>query len=315
MNLSNIERVIVHGNCHDGMASAILIYDALGIEPEFMMHSSNEYLEMEATEGMLFCDIAPSKDRYQEFIEAGAIVLDHHRGTKFIVEAFGDNGVFADEDDDPGISGASLAFREVWEWEPEGPLSYNNIYPLMNDLQRLAGIRDTWQTHEPDWHESGEQATALTFYSWKHWKSKLDKGDYDFSKELAVGKMIYDSRMAKVDKFAKEAFKFEDAGYKIAVFNDPDRYTSDVAEALVQEGFNVIAGFHYAKKHPDDENPLMCFSVRTDGSIDASDLAGTIPGGGGHTKSAGFAEVIDLKEINAFAVFRDIFDDYIKYHR
>jgi NADH/NAD ratio-sensing transcriptional regulator Rex len=190
-----------------------------------------------------------------------------------------------------------------------------SLFRTMDRLQYLAGVRDTWQNKVVGWHASGEQAAALTFYSWEHWRAKIDWGQYDFSKELAVGKMIYDSRMTKVDKFAQEAFKFEDAGYKVAVFNDPDRYTSDVSEVLVQQGFNVIAGFHYAKKNLDDENPLMCFSVRTDGTIDASDLAKTIPGGGGHTKAAGFAEVIDLKEINAFAAFRDIFEDYINYHK
>jgi hypothetical protein len=323
MDLSKIKRIIVHGNCHDGMASAILLYDALRIEPEFIIHGTKEYVEMEATEGMLFCDITPPEDRYEEFIKAGAIVLDHHIGVKYIVEAFGENGVFADEEKDPGVSGALLAFREVWlpkyyHWlsavgEPCALSPYKESLEL---LATLAGIKDTWQKHNSRWHEAGAQTCMLTFYSWEYWKRKI--GDYYFSEEMEVGRMIYEDRMLKAEKLADKAFVFKvvvnDSGYKIAIFNDPDRYTSDVSEILRNRGVNVVAGFFYTKR-PSDENPLICFSIRTDGSINASDLAKTIPGGGGHTKAAGFSETIDLGEINAYAAFRDIFIDYISYYK
>ncbi len=312
MNLSKINRVIVHGHCHDGMAAAIILYDALGIEPEFILHSTEEYQELQTTKGMLFCDIAPPEDRFKEFVEAGARVLDHHIGVKHIIDEFGENAIFADEKEEPGISGAMLAFRSVWVKSVDDidPLKYL----ILSRLAILAGVKDTWQIDSTRWYESGCQECMLTFYSWDHWKAKIDSGDWDFSKEYEVGQMIYDDRMSKVESLADKAFTFEDAGYKVAVFNDPDRYTSEVSEVLRNRGINVIAGFHYTKR-PSDENPMVCFAIRTDGSIDAADLARTIPGGGGHTKAAGFSEIIDLKEINAFAAFMDIFEDYINYHK
>jgi hypothetical protein len=312
-----VKRIIVHGKCADGMASAIILYDALKIEPEFIIHGSQEYDDLEATEGMLFCDISPPEHRYEDFVKVGAVVLDHHRGSQAIVEAFGENGVFADEDKDPGISGAFLAFREVWQQMFQLPQfgADHTEYNIMVTLALLAGIYDTWQHNHPDWGLAGAQVCALTFYSWDYWKKKLDNKVYDFSNELRVGQMIYNDRASKVVKLAESVINFECSGYNVAVFNDPDHFTSEVAEALRVKGINVIAGFRYSKKNVYDNKPLILFSIRTDGSIDASDLAKTIPGGGGHTKAAGFAEVIDLTELNAFAAFKEIFEVYIKYYK
>lgn len=312
MNLKKIERIIVHGNCPDGMASAILLYDALRIEPEFMLHSTDEYLNLEVGPGMLFCDIAPPYNRYKEFIDVGTIVLDHHKGSKNIVEAFGDNGKFADEVKDPGKSGAWLAWEHVWRPICEDK-SWNTHLP--ERFARLTGVRDTWQDSDPDFILSGHQASTLVFYSWDYWKDKLDCGifPYNLHPEMEIGKMIFEKSLVKARKCADQAFIYEDAGFKVAIFNDPAHLTSDVSEMLREEGVNVIAGFSYSKR-PDDKNPLICFSLRSDGSIDVADLAETIPGGGGHTKAAGFAEVIDLKESNGFAVFQDIFEDYVNYH-
>lgn len=314
MNLKNIKRIIVHGNCPDGMASAILLYDALRIEPEFMVHNSDEYLDLEAEPGMLFCDIAPPYNRYKEFVDVGAIVLDHHKGAKYIVEAFGDNGKFADEKKDPGKSGAWLAWEYVWRPFCEEQ-SWDTAPGVAKCFAILTGLRDTWQDKDPDFIIAGHQASTLVFYSWEYWKVKLDSESFLYSlhPEKDVGRMIFEKSLVKSRKCADQAFIYEDAGFKIAIFNDPDNLTSDVSEMLREEGVNVIAGFRYSKK-PGDEMPSIYFSLRSDGSIDVADLAATIPGGGGHTKSAGFAEIIDLKESNGFAVFQDIFEDYVNYH-
>ncbi|MDP2683484.1 MAG: hypothetical protein Q8P20_00350 [bacterium] len=314
MDLSKIERVITHGNCPDGMVSAIILYDALKIEPEFMTHNSNNFLKMEASPNILFCDISPPEDRYEEFISANAMVLDHHKGTQNIVEAFGKNGVFADEVLNLGVSGALLAFREVWMHKKS-----TGKEPI-EALAILAGIRDTWQKQHELWPEACAQAAALTFYSWDYWKNKIDNctGAISFSNELSVGRAIFNNRMLKAAKLAKEAFKFDCENYKVAVFNDADYYTSDVAEILRAEGCNVIAGFYYTKNDANDERQLICFSIRTDDTIDACELAQTarvaLPGGG-HKRAAGFSEVIYVQDISPFAIFQDIFEDYISYHQ
>ena len=304
--INKIDRIIVHGNCPDGMASAIILYDATGIEPEFVSHGTEQYMEMEATPNMLFCDIAPPGNRYKEFIDAGAIVLDHHKGQEDIVKAFGKNGFFADEINDPGVSGALLAYNEVWK-----PLKPFNLSCSIRTMADLVGIRDTFLKSSSRWITACEMTSAITFFNWDYWKNKVDSKSLSFNKELDIGKTIYLSRLNKAKDIANKVFLFEDAGYKVAVFNDLDHHTSDVADILRNKGINVTAGFYYVTEHI---NPTICFSLRSDGTINVSDLAKTIPGGGGHSKAAGFSEEIDLKEINPFALFQEIFSDYINYY-
>src|SRR5690606_11394183 len=100
--LSNVKKIITHGNgCPDGKASAMLLNKAYGglIPIEFISHGSAEYYNLIPEEGMLFCDFSPPSDSWEYFLSAGAIVLDHHKGTEGIVKHFVNKGlgVFADE--------------------------------------------------------------------------------------------------------------------------------------------------------------------------------------------------------------------------
>ena len=79
------------------------------------------------------------------YMIAGAIVLDHHKSTKHIVLEFGENGVYADEKTEPGVSGAVLAFREVWKpIEAEAAKDTDVVsvtHEYIRNFARLAGIR------------------------------------------------------------------------------------------------------------------------------------------------------------------------------
>ena len=141
----NTQRIIVHAHCPDGMASAMILTAALPeAKIEFVQYNSPEHIEMTAEADMLFCDITPHRSRVDDFVRAESIVLDHHRGAKDIVDAFGERGVFADEEKEPGVSGAVLAFREVYDCalDMDGP---NAPSFDVSDFATLAGIRDTWQ--------------------------------------------------------------------------------------------------------------------------------------------------------------------------
>jgi hypothetical protein len=311
--LLKVKRVIVHGNCPDGMASAMFLYNALGIEPEFLIHGRDEYINLEAEPGMLFCDITPPALRYQEFIDAGAIVLDHHKKAESIVKAFGERGVFADEEQDPGVSGAVLAFREVWK-----PLvsDTKTPYQLSNaeSIAKLIGIADTWQDKSPLWDDAGHLVAAVMFYPWEYWRRHVGNSDclWAFDKEIMIGQMIFTDRLTQAEKCAKEAYKFEHAGYNVAVFNDLAKLSSDVAQVLRGQGYNVIAGFKYSKQNDNSPMPIICFSLRSDGKISVSDFACTFDeGGGGHTLAAGFSMEMDERDTNPFVAFKNLFKDYI----
>jgi hypothetical protein len=126
--LKNVRKLIVHGPCADGRASALILRDALP-EREILhvQYSTPEHKALVPEPGVLFCDFSPWVERVegqmtaagrelaQRWVDAGAIVLDHHTGTADLVAMFGERGVFADVKTGPGVSGAMLAFREVWQ--------------------------------------------------------------------------------------------------------------------------------------------------------------------------------------------------------
>lgn len=302
--LHGINRIVVHRNCPDGMASAILLYDALKIAPEFYSYGMDEFQNLKVTPKTLFCDICPPEHLVDKFVEAGGLVLDHHKGAEHSVAKFGERGVFADEKKELGISGAYLAYREVWK----------TIMPYQSDsctkrFAELAGIRDTWQIHDKDWEVSCHQAAALTLYPWKHWKKQIDFNGHDgddkylsFRDEMSVGELIFEDRMSKAKVCASKAYiTIDSAGRRIAIFNDGDKVISDVAELLRVDGINIITGFFYTKTSVDSKSPALCYSLRSDGSFDVSRFAKEL-GGGGHTKAAGYIKTVCMDD-DPFSIF------------
>jgi len=142
--LEAVTTIVTHKDCPDGVASALILRDAL---PDrrivFLAHGSAELRDFPAEHGQLWCDIVPPRERVKEFVDAGAIVLDHHRGARDIVEAVAENGVFADEEAEPGVSGALLAYREV-------SVALGRADARLESFAKLAGVRDTWQRDHED---------------------------------------------------------------------------------------------------------------------------------------------------------------------
>ena len=112
-----VDHILVHENCSDGTASAMILKDVLPYAKiTFMQYETEAHKTLEPEPGQLFCDLSPHRDRYKAFLDAGAIVLDHHKTAKGVVMPFVEAGLgaFGDEITDPGVCGAVLAFREVW---------------------------------------------------------------------------------------------------------------------------------------------------------------------------------------------------------
>lgn len=301
-----VNRIVTHGNCPDGLASAVLLYDALNIVPEFHTHGMDAFQNLKVTPKTLFCDICPPEHLVDKFVAADGIVLDHHKAAEPHVVKFGERGFFADEKKEPGISGTYLAFREVWR--PVMLHENNKRYSCAKRFATLAGIRDTWQKHDKDWVVACHQAAALTFYPWAHWKNQIDRNGHDgddryllFDDEMAVGKLIFENRMKKAKICATEAHVTTFRGLKVAVFNDHDKLTSDVAELLRADGINIIAGFFYSKAGEDRSFPVLCYSLRSDGSFDVAKFSQNF-GGGGHTRAAGHQKSICMDD-DPYSIF------------
>lgn len=276
-SLLAVRTIVTHEGCADGIASAIILRDALpNARVESVQYNTPAHRDLRATPGMLFCDMTPLPARVQEFVDAGAIVLDHHKGAREIVDAFGERGVFADEAAEPGVSGATLAFREVWL--PLMRHASTDTAQRMHDFASLAGIRDTWQTGSPRWREARAQEAALRF-----WPPEMLIGvpldALSARLEIADTLLVLDEQ--RDNQSLAEAHRFQVGGVRVLAFDGT--HVNDIAER-VRGDVDLVLGWRYLVE---EGRQRIKVSVRTSGDVSALAFA-KANGGGGHEHSGGF---------------------------
>jgi hypothetical protein len=289
--LLNVKTIVCHKDCPDGVASALILRDVF---PDarvcFVQHGTAELCDFPAEPGQLWCDIVPPRDRAQSFVTAGAIVLDHHKGAAYIVALFGDRGVFADENAEPGVSGAMLAFREVWRRVCQ-PSATESEWMVVQDFATLAGIRDTWQRQSPRWEDACAQAAALRFWPVGDILRPLPDGRTDWpnvARKMEIGPVLIAKDRERDDRTISEALRFEEGGVRVLCFEG--HHTSDISDRLWAE-IDLVMGWRY---YVDAGAPKVAFSLRSRGGFSAADFAKRF-GGGGHTQAAGFT--LDLPSV------------------
>ncbi len=282
--LGAVRRVIVHANCPDGRASALILHAALPTaEICEMSYGEPAHEQLEPAPGLLFCDFTPPKGRLRAFAAAGAIVLDHHEA--HLVEPFVELGVFGENAE--AESGAELAFREVavpmldLGGRLGGPRQAHR--GCLEALARLAAIRDTWQRDSPAWDEACELSEALRFVPLE---DALAMGAVRFS-FLAqdLGPLLLRQKRAAAAHAAENAVRYAiRPGLRVAVV--ATLQTSDVADLLGDE-VDVVAGFEYVHEAGGGRVRLK-ISLRSRGGVDVQAVAKHF-GGGGHKAAAGFS--------------------------
>lgn len=283
--LRAVRTIVVHDNCGDGTGSALLLKDALPqAEVVFVQYGTEAYRNLPATEGMLFCDIAPPAERVEEFLAVGAIVLDHHRTARSVVERFED-GVFADEATEPGVSGTFLAYREVWE-PLRGADSTEHVREWVRWFATLTGIRDTWQREDPRWDAACRLSHLLFFMPNVDWLAiPLSKLAVDWADHFDwIGSVLDRKHEKSVQKSIRRAHRLvSPRGTRILVMNSTS-HTSDAAESLGSD-IDLVAGFSY---EAENGTPKVALSLRSHTDFDCAAMARRF-GGGGHTRAAGMS--------------------------
>lgn len=349
--LKAVRTIVSHDNCTDGLAAAMLLHDVLpDAEIIFAQHGTEAYEKIEVRPNVLFVDIVPHIEtaeiagtkkreitpaglkRLEEWIKAGTIVLDHHKGVKDVVEKFGTNAVFGDEKLDPGVSGGPLAYKHVWK--PLNALrreehKKDEFYdPIVEDqcdefekftarFAERAGIRDTWQRHNPEWYEATLQGEVLYFWPREFWLVDIRLADVARlweHKFHPVGSILMKKQAASTQWTLSEAYKFTSLrGTRVVCFNSP-RASSDVAE-LVDKDADLIIGFKYKcdLNEGDARSPKLLFSTRSHTFYDCMSLTKWY-GGGGHTKAAGFNKDVLKEDLNAYAYIENIVNKYEEEH-
>lgn len=285
--LAAVRRIIVHANCPDGRASALILHAAIpGAEVCEMAYGSPEHEALAPEPGLLFCDFTPPKDRLQAFAAAGAIVLDHHEA--HLVEPFGALGVFGDNAE--AESGAELAFREVAVpvLGLYGRLGSHGqaLRGCLETLATLAAVRDTWQRTSPHWEAACKMSSALVFVPLA---DALAMGAVRFSflaHDLAP--ILWRQTREEAARVAATAVRYTTpTGVRAAIV--ATRKTSDVSDVLAAE-IDVLVGFEYV--HEAGQVKLV-ISMRSSAGLDVRRVALNF-GGGGHPPAAGFRLPVTL---------------------
>jgi oligoribonuclease NrnB/cAMP/cGMP phosphodiesterase (DHH superfamily) len=290
-DLEKIRTVITHDNCHDGIASAMIAKEALPkVKVRFVKYNSEEHETLEAEEGMLFCDFSPHLTRTKDFVDVGAIVLDHH--AREVVEPFGDKGIFADKDVEPGVSGATLTYRHVFQ-----PLHGDD--QLIEKFAHICGIYDTWQTKSPLWETSREYHDALMFYPRDTWFPDqvfpiAYKDQTHWFGRLEIGKILIQKTNEKVKKLLSGAYRAQVGDLRVIMVQGVSTI-NEVAESAGDEA-DIFAGFtYYLEDNSEREdwgggfvrNAKFKVSLRARRGFNVRELA-LFYGGGGHVGASSF---------------------------
>jgi hypothetical protein len=317
--LDAVTTIVTHDNCTDGLAAAMILKDVYPkAEIIFCQHNTEPFEKLEVRPNMLFVDIIPPAARYKEFLEAGALVLDHHKGVREIIEAFGENSVFGDEKTQPGVSGATLAYLHVWKPITEAQYEalcledteQDPIYEELNEREakfvenfaRLAGIRDTWQKLDPEWYAASRQGEFLYFYPREMWmETPLKELRRRWAEFEGIGDILMKKQADSISRVSKEVFQFTTkSGTRVVCLNHL-RMSSDMAEHFGKDA-DLVISFSY--KTQNGKPKLVC-SSRSHTFYNCMALAQKY-GGNGHTKAAGFSINVEPQHPNAFQMLKEI---------
>ena len=346
--LRQVTHVYCHGHCPDGLASAMILKDAfrmLGMSPriEFLTHGTPEHqVATDTIEQVLFCDIAPKAGAGSWLVrEKWPIVLDHHVGAKAVVESFGSLGVYADAEKEPGVSGAVLAFREVWKpiwdvWDqqekPVPPMPKNAV----QDFAYCVGARDTWQTKVSNFVRGQWISKMLMSKPAAWWLDESGHGTtmhhapYLSANEIEMGRAWFEAHEEAVRQAVEQVVRYElleaeqvPSGGRRAVYlyvfqeqASGFRLCSDVSEALRKQtagrmNRGVVAGFSYVVDKP-GASPRLLYSLRGLNDFDVQKFA-TANGGGGHKAAAGFSVDPQCNDVkNPYEAIRYRLEEFLR---
>lgn len=310
--LQAVKNVVVHDACPDGLASAMILRACyLTADVKFVQYDTKAHKELEAQPNTIFADFSPHPDRVDDFKRAETIVLDHHKTQKGVVASFGELGVFGDEATEPGVSGAVLAFREVYlpllahemKSLDEGLRHQGDAaIRLIQDFATLAGVRDTWQTKNPRWRESCEQAAALFFWPPE---ALLSVEPDRWGEKLSLGPLLLEKQLKRSKRNADNSYRFTSAkGTRVAVFEGTTS-ASDAAEYL-HDAVDLAIGFDIFMQ---DGQPVMLWSIRSHTNFDCGAFC-KAHGGGGHLRAAGFKLVLQPDDPNPFTLAKRVIEAY-----
>lgn len=259
--------ILYHADCNDGFGGAWAAWKKFGDSADYIPIEHQKPLPKRLSgRKIFFIDIIPDETTLKKVISenVSVIAIDHHKTSEPKMSLFKEYSF------DNNHSGSVLA----WQYfHPEKPAP--KLLLFIEDM-------DIWKWEYP---QTGHFISALSLYdydfnTWNQIASEIEDPE-KFKKYLYKGAIISDYDKNVVKWLAETAIKAEFEGYKIYAVNAPHFINGLVANSLAAK----LPPFAVSWSQDKD---TIHVSLRSDGSIDVSEIAKKY-GGGGHKAAAGFS--------------------------
>jgi len=259
--------IIYHGECPDGFSAAWVAWKKFGDNADYISAHFQESLPDGLVDKEIYIlDFSFPKDLMAEIVKNNkkVIVIDHHKSAEESVK---------------------MAHEYIYEMNRSGAiLAWQYFYPDLTVpwLLRYIGDRDIWKLELPDTFTMGLMLDTFdkNFETWSRLAEELE--DESTRKQyIEQGKLIqkYESKVIEdISKLNKEIVEFE--GYETYAVNAPHFFASQIGHTLRKEKPPIAIIWQWSKGN-------INVSLRSDGSVDVSEIAKKY-GGGGHKAAAGF---------------------------
>lgn len=277
--IEDTKRLYFHSYCPDGILgrNILLRYVSFSnMNNSDFLYPVTPYKPLTVIENALFVDSCPDSNVLEDFLKAGAKIIDHHSSRfeelkKYKLEY--PNQILLGEND-LCESGAILAYKVA--------LKSTDVLIVDDDeAMELAGIADCFCKTDSRF----DMARAQAFFV-----SMLGNSYYGIPNhhDREIASIMYKTDMLRIEALKKHCVRMEINGIKVAFYNG-DSSISDLAELLRQDGVNLVVGWEQRmiKLNGIDDIGLTV-SLRSDESVAANKIARHFPSGGGHDRAAGF---------------------------
>ena len=283
--LKTCKRVYFHSNCPDGIISRNFLQylrsrgmnDFTGVE----YHAHNPGKSAEVVEGAVFVDLSPIPEQYEEFLEAGAVILDHHNTVLPLFEKFKDK--YPDQlvfgETDKTESGAWLVYKCLDRWmQTTNFVSRNTAH--FKVIAKMIAIGDCWDKSSP---EAFENARSLGKYIGLYGNdyAEIPGGEF-INRSQEYGRLTRDNTARTAKSFIRRTH----CDLEVLFYNTREGI-SDLAEVAREKyGADLVVSWYQQCVKNDGE--VTSFSLRSNDNFDCGKFAKLFEGGGGHKRAAGF---------------------------
>ena len=259
--------VIYHGDCPDGFSAAWVAWKKFGENADYFGAGHGEPIPNGLINKEIYIlDFSFSKEIMAEVVKNNkkVVVIDHHKSAEESVK---------------------MAHEYVYEMDRSGAvLAWQYFYPDLSVpwLLRYIGDRDIWKLELPDTFAMGLMLDTFdkNFETWSKLAEELED-ENTRRKYIEQGKLIqkYENKVIEdIVGSNKEIVIFE--GHEIYAVNAPHFFASQMGNFLCKEKPPLAVVWHWSEGK-------IAVSLRSDGSVDVSEIAKKY-GGGGHKGAAGF---------------------------